>query len=150
MPISVTGRGKYAKQTGGRGHYGDVVLRLVVHDADTGITVVNRIAGGAIPEQFIPAIEGAIDCFVRERKIEERGYRGGVIELTDGSWHDVDSSDVAFYTAAVMAMEDALRQLPRREEFTEGDDFPGVREPRSPHTPGPTSSIAVPEPLEDD
>jgi elongation factor G len=57
MSISVTGEAKFAKQTGGRGQYGHVVLRLTLHEADTGVTVVNRLAGDPIPAQFIPAIE---------------------------------------------------------------------------------------------
>ena len=150
MLISVTGNGKYARRSGGRGHYGHVVLRLTLHDADTGLTVVNRLNGGVIPEQFVPAVEEAIDGFVREQWLEQRGYRSGVIEVIDGSWHDVDSSEAAFSVAAVMAMEDALQQLPRRSDSIEGDDFHGVREPARPLRPSPLSSTAVPEPLDED
>jgi len=150
MSISVTGHGKYAKQIGRRAHYGHVVLRLTPHDAATGVLVVNRLAGDPIPLRFIPAIKQAVHAFVREGWLTQRGYTGGIVELTDGSWHDTDSSDLAFHTAAVMAMTDALRQLPRRDESADGDDSPGVREPRPPRRPGPASSIAVPEPLEGD
>jgi translation elongation factor EF-G len=149
MSISVTGEAKFAKQTGGRGQYGHVVLRLTLHEADTGVTVVNRLAGDPIPAQFIPAIEAGVQAFIGEGWLARRGYSGGVVELTDGSWHDTDSSDLAFHTAAVMAMDTALRQLPRRGEFADGDGSPGVREPRGPHRPRPDASMAVPE-LRDD
>jgi len=150
MSISVTGHGKYAKQTGGRGLYGHVVLRLTLHDADTGVLVVNQLIGDAIPARFIPVIEDAVHAFVREGWLTQGGHSGGIVELTDGSWHDVDSSDIAFHTAATMAMVDALRQLPRREQSAEGDDLPGVREPRRPQRSGPASSIALPEPRDED
>jgi len=150
MSISVTGQGKYAKQTGGRGQYGHVVLRLTLGDTDNGVLVINRLVAGAIPEQFVPTIENAIHAVVGDGALTQRGYAGGIVELTDGSFHDVDSSDIAFHAATVMAIDDALRQVPRRGESAEGNDSPGVREPRAPRRPNPASSIAVPEPLDED
>lgn len=147
MLISVTGEAKYAKQTGGRGQYGHVVLRLTLHDASGGVQFVNRL-GDLFPAAFIPAVEGGVRAFVADGHLARQGYSSGVVELIDGSWHDSDSSDLAFHTAAVMAMEDALRHLPRDWE-SEGEDSPGVREPRSPLRPRPASSIALPEPQDD-
>jgi elongation factor G len=149
MPLSVTGHGKYAKQAGGRGQYGHVVLLLTLHDADTGVSVMNRLAAGEIPVHFHQAIEQGIRFFLAEGWLAKRGYSGGFIEVVNASWHETDSSKFAFYTAAVMAMDDALRQLPCRWESAEGDDAPGVRELRPPYRSPPASSIAVPEPRDD-
>jgi elongation factor G len=146
MPLSVLGQGKFARQTGGRGQYGHVVLRLVIDGADEGVTIVNDVVNG-IPAQFIPAIESGIRVVIDEGKLAERGYSDARVELIDGSYHDVDSSDAAFFTAAVMAMEDALRQLP--EESIDGDEPPGVRAPRRPRKPNPAAANAVPEPSND-
>ena len=147
MSISVTGHGKFAKQTGGRGQYGHVVVRVTVNDANAGMMVVHQ-QGAAIPEQFVPAVENGIRTYIAGGHLAERGYSGAIVEVTDGSWHETDSSERAFYTAAVMAMDDALRQLPRRPGSAEGDDSPGVREPRTPRGPAPASSTALPEPFD--
>ena len=65
MSISVTGHGKFAKQTGGRGQYGHVVVRVTVNDANAGMMVVHQ-QGAAIPEQFVPAVENGIRSFIAQ------------------------------------------------------------------------------------
>jgi elongation factor G len=147
--IEVIGRAKYAKQTGGRGQYGHVVLRLTVGCAAQGVTIANE-QPQSIPAVFIPAVEAGIRSFVDDGKLRERGYSDARIELVDGSYHDRDSSDAAFFTAAVMAMEDALRQIPQPPGASGDVGHPGVREPRSPRPVHPASSIALPEPLDND
>jgi len=103
-------RGRFIKQTGGRGHYGDVLLRAEPLEAGSGFKFENRIVGGAIPKAFISAVErGARDAL-------EGGIVAGfpVIDVKaialDGSYHEVDSSELAFRTAGRMAFREAMRK----------------------------------------
>ena len=74
------------------------------------------------------------------------GYEFARIELVDGSYHDVDSSHLAFFIASAMALDNALRKLPPRP--SSGDDDPGVRVPRLPQRPLKHDSASVPEPTD--
>ncbi len=102
--------GKYVKQTGGRGQYGHVMLTVEPGDTGVGLEFVNKIVGGAIPREYIPAVEKG----VRERL--ESGVLAGYpmrdlkVTLFDGSYHDVDSNEMAFKIAASMAFEAACRK----------------------------------------
>jgi elongation factor G len=99
------GQGKYKKQTGGRGQYGDVWLRVEPVVRGGGFEFVDDIFGGAVPRNYIPSVEkGVRDCM-------KRGILAGYpvvdlkITLYDGSYHDVDSSDMAFQIAASMGLQ---------------------------------------------
>jgi elongation factor G len=145
MSHTVLGEMKYANQTGGRGRYGHVKLRVVVEDGVQGVVFVNRITDAAIPPRFIPSIESGIMTAIRGGALAQRGYADARIELVDGSYHDVDSSPVAFFLAASMALGEAARQLPPPP----GDDpadSPGVRAPLVPGVPGLQQAAAAPEP----
>lgn len=102
--------GKYVKQTGGRGQYGHVLLTVEPGEPGVGLEFVNKIVGGAIPKEYIPAVEKG----VRERL--ESGVLAGYpmrdlkVTLFDGSYHDVDSNEMAFKIAASMAFESACRK----------------------------------------
>ncbi len=103
--------GKFISQTGGRGQYGHVVINVEpAEERGKGVEFINKIKGGAIPREFIPAIEKGI----REGTLT--GVLGGypvtdfVITLIDGSFHEVDSSELAFHLAARAALRDALRK----------------------------------------
>lgn len=102
--------GKYVKQTGGRGQYGHVVLTVEPSEPGTGFEFVNKIIGGAIPREYIPAVEKGI----RERM--ETGVLAGFqvrdvrVTLTDGSYHEVDSNEMAFKIAGSMGFQDACRR----------------------------------------
>jgi len=98
-------QGKYKKQTGGRGQYGDTWLRIEPLQRSGGFEFVDDIFGGAIPRNFIPSVEkGVRDCM-------KRGIMAGYpvvdvkVTLYDGSYHDVDSSDMAFQIAASMGLQ---------------------------------------------
>jgi len=98
-------QGKYKKQTGGRGQYGDTWLRIEPLARGGGFEFVDDIFGGAIPRNFIPSVEkGVRDCM-------KRGILAGYpvvdlkVTLYDGSYHDVDSSDMAFQIAASMGLQ---------------------------------------------
>jgi len=102
--------GKYIKQSGGRGQYGHCYLRIKPLGRGEGVTFVNAIVGGVIPKEFIAPVEKGV------REALENGIIAGFnlvdIEVTlyDGSFHDVDSSEVAFKIAGSMAIQSAVRQ----------------------------------------
>src|SRR5213078_4326525 len=104
------GEMKYAKQTGGRGQYGHVKIHLYPGEPGTGYVFEDEIVGGAIPKEFIkPVNEGIKEALTR-------GVLAGYpiddvrVELYDGSYHDVDSSEMAFKIAGSMAFQDAARK----------------------------------------
>jgi elongation factor G len=101
-------QGKHKKQSGGHGQYGDCWIELEPLAEGKGFEFVNNIVGGAIPKNFIPSVEKGI------MKAMESGVLAGFkvddvrVRLVDGSYHDVDSSDMAFQLAGTMAMKAAL------------------------------------------
>lgn len=101
--------GKYIKQTGGRGQFGHVWLQIEPQERGVGFEFVNKISGGSIPREFIASIEKGVKDSVSKGIVA--GYPIVDIKVTvyDGSYHDVDSSDVAFQIAASMAMRDGVR-----------------------------------------
>jgi elongation factor G len=101
---------KYAKQSGGRGQYGHVLIRLEPGPPTSGFVFENAVVGGAIPKEFVPAVEKGI------REAMARGVLAGYplidvkAELYDGSYHDVDSSAQAFEVAASLAFQDGAKR----------------------------------------
>ena len=102
--------GRFVRQTGGRGQFGHCVLEVEPGEAGAGYVFENKIVGGAIPREFIPAVQkGAQEAL-------QTGIVGGYpvidvkVDLVDGSFHAVDSSEIAFKIAASMAIKDALRR----------------------------------------
>ena len=101
--------GKFVRQTGGRGQYGHVVIQIEPSEAGTGFEFENKIVGGAVPREYIPAIEKGI------REASDRGILAGypVVNvkavLYDGSYHEVDSSEMAFKIAGSMAFKEAAK-----------------------------------------
>ena len=99
------GQGKYKKQSGGRGQYGDCRIRLSPMEHGTGVEFVNKIVGGAIPGRFVPSVEKGV------REAASKGALAGYplqdfkAECYDGSYHSVDSSDVAFQVAGSLAFQ---------------------------------------------
>jgi translation elongation factor EF-G len=145
MPVTLIGEMKYAKQTAGRGQYGHVRLRVVLDDGVQGVVFGNEV-DRAIPAEFIPAIESGVMTAVRGGILQQYGYSDARITLIDGSFHDLDSSSTAFFLAGSMALDNALRKLPRRPSDDGGDEGPGVRAPAGAGRPGPRDAAAVPEP----
>ncbi len=101
---------KYIKQTGGRGQYGHVWLDIEPKERGEGFEFVDKIAGGRIPKEFIPAVKKGI------KEAMENGVLAGYplvdikTTLVDGSYHDVDSSEVAFKIAGSMALQDGVKK----------------------------------------
>ena len=101
---------KYIKQSGGRGQYGHVVIKVEPQEAGAGFEFVNKIVGGAIPREFIPAVQkGVVEAMSRGIMC---GYPTVDVSVTllDGSFHDVDSSEMAFKICASMAFQEACRK----------------------------------------
>jgi elongation factor G len=106
----VEAEGKYIRQTGGRGQYGHVFITMEPQEPGKGVEFINAVVGGTVPREYIPAVEkGIIEA-------KETGILAGYpvvdfkVTLTDGSYHDVDSSEMAFKIAASMAFKDAMRK----------------------------------------
>ena len=107
---SAEGEGKFIRQSGGRGQYGHACIRVEPNEKGKGVEVVNKIVGGAIPKEYIPAVIDGI----------EEAIRGGVyagfqvidirVEVTDGSFHEVDSNELAFKMAGIFALKDAFKK----------------------------------------
>jgi elongation factor G len=104
---SASAEGKFIRQSGGRGQYGHCVIRLEPSSKSSGYTFVNSVRAGAIPKEFIPAIEKGIQEAMLGGIVA--GYPATDIKATllDGSFHDVDSSEVAYKIAASMAFKEA-------------------------------------------
>jgi elongation factor G len=107
---TVEQQGRFVRQTGGRGQYGDVWIKLQPQEPGVGFEFVDAIKGGSIPREYIPAVEKGI------KEATENGPLAGypVVDvkatLFDGSYHDVDSSEIAFKIAGSMAFKEAARK----------------------------------------
>ncbi|GIV03434.1 MAG: elongation factor G [Fimbriimonadales bacterium] len=104
------GEGKFIRQTGGSGQYGHVVLEIEPLPVGAGFQFENAIVGGVIPKDYIPAVEKGV------REAMESGVLAGYpvvdvkVRLVDGSYHEVDSSEIAFKQAAILAFRDAMQK----------------------------------------
>lgn len=102
--------GKYIKQSGGRGQYGHIWLRVEPLERGKGFEFENAIKGGAVPQEFVPAVEKGV------KEALDKGVIAGfpLVDLKvtafDGSYHDVDSSEIAFKVAGAMALQEAVRR----------------------------------------
>jgi elongation factor G len=104
------GEGKLIKQSGGRGQYGHVIIKIEPNARGKGITIENKVVGGNIPKDYIPA------CIKGLNEATLNGVIGGYpvidihIDIVDGSYHDVDSNELAFKMAAIFSLKDALKK----------------------------------------
>ena len=101
---------KYIKQSGGRGQYGHVTLRAEPSEPGVGLEFVNKIVGGVIPREYIPAVEKGVRERMESGVVAGYAMRDVRVTLFDGSFHEVDSSEMAFKIAASMAFENACRK----------------------------------------
>lgn len=101
---------KYAKQSGGRGQYGHVFIRLEPQEPGKGYEFVNNISGGVIPKEYIPAVDKGIQEAMQNGVLAGYPVVDFKVTLYDGSYHDVDSSEMAFKIAGSMAFKDACRK----------------------------------------
>jgi elongation factor G len=101
---------KHAKQSGGKGQYGHVVLELIPQERGKGYEFENAISGGVIPKEFIPAVDKGIRETITGGPLAGFPVVDVKVRLVDGSYHDVDSSEMAFKLAASMAFKEGFRK----------------------------------------
>src|SRR3984885_3648187 len=126
------GEGKFIRQSGGRGQYGHACVKVEPNEKGKGIEVLNKIVGGAIPKEYIPAVIDGV----------EEAIRGGVyagfqvidikVQIVDGSFHEVDSNELAFKMAGIFALKDAFKKANpillepiMKVEVATPDEYPG-------------------------
>ena len=102
--------GKFVRQSGGRGQYGHAVINMYPQEPGAGYEFVNKIVGGVVPKEYIPSIDKGIQEALNSGVLAGYPVEDVKVELIDGSYHDVDSSEAAFKVAGSMAIKDALRK----------------------------------------
>ena len=101
---------KYARQSGGKGQYGHVKIRVTPNESGKGYEFINSIVGGAIPKEYIPAVDAGIQGAMQAGVLAGYPVVDVKVELYDGSYHEVDSSEMAFKIAGSMAFKEAMRK----------------------------------------
>ncbi|MEE8722458.1 MAG: elongation factor G [Eggerthellaceae bacterium] len=103
-------QGKFVRQSGGRGQYGDVVINLYPQEAGKGYEFENKIVGGVVPKEYIPSVDKGIQEALNTGILAGYPVVDVRVELVDGSYHEVDSSEAAFKVAGSMAFKNAMRK----------------------------------------
>ena len=101
---------KYARQSGGKGQYGHVLMKLEPLEPGSGYEFVNKIVGGAIPKEYIPAVDAGVQGAMQTGVLAGYNVVDVRVTLYDGSYHEVDSSEMAFKIAASMAFKEGCRK----------------------------------------
>ena len=101
---------KYARQSGGKGQYGHVKIRVEPNESGKGYEFVNAVVGGAIPKEYIPAVDAGIQGAMQSGVLAGYNVVDVKVTLFDGSYHEVDSSEMAFKIAGSMAFKEACRK----------------------------------------
>ncbi len=101
---------KYAKQSGGKGQYGHVKINVEPNESGKGYEFINNVVGGAIPKEYIPAVDAGIKGAMEAGVLAGYPVVDVKVELYDGSYHEVDSSEMAFKLAGSMAFKEAMRK----------------------------------------
>jgi elongation factor G len=107
-------QGKFVRQTGGSGQYGDAVINLYPQEPGAGYEFVDKIVGGKIPKEYIPAVDAGIQEAMGSGILAGYPVVDVKIELVEGSYHDVDSSERAFKIAGSMAFKEAMKRAKPR------------------------------------
>jgi elongation factor G len=102
--------GKHAKQSGGKGQYGHVWIKMGPNEAGKGFEFIDAIKGGTVPREFIPAVEKGLKEALNNGVLAGFPVVDVKVTLFDGSYHDVDSSELAFKLAAILAFKDGMRK----------------------------------------
>ena len=129
---SAEGEGKYIKQSGGRGQYGHACITLASQPRGKGVEIVNKIVGGAIPKEYIPAVIDGIQEACKSGVYAGYQVIDVKVEIVDGTFHEVDSNEMAFKMAGIFAMKDAFKKASpvlletiMKVEVTTPDEYQG-------------------------
>ena len=101
---------KYARQSGGKGQYGHVKIRVEPNESGKGYEFINAVVGGAVPKEYIPAVDAGIQGAMNAGVVAGFPVEDVKVTLFDGSYHEVDSSEMAFKIAGSMAFKEAMRK----------------------------------------
>jgi len=107
---AAVGEGKLIKQSGGRGQYGHVVVKVRPGERGKGLVVENKVVGGTIPKEYIPACKKGVEEAVLNGVVGGYPVIDVEIDIIDGSYHDVDSNELAFKMAAIFAVKDGFKK----------------------------------------
>jgi elongation factor G len=107
---SAEGEGKFIRQSGGRGQYGHACVRLEANERGKGVEIKNEIVGGVIPKEYIPAVIDGIEEAIRSGVYAGYQVIDIKVAVTDGSFHEVDSNELAFKMAGIFALKDAFKK----------------------------------------
>jgi elongation factor G len=110
ITVPADGEGKLIKQSGGRGQYGHVIVKTHPNERGKGITIENKVIGGNIPKEYIPACRKGIEEAMLNGVVGGYQVIDTHVDIVDGSYHDVDSNEMAFKLAAIFAVKDAFKK----------------------------------------
>ena len=132
VTATAEGEGKYIKQSGGRGQYGHACVKLYPNEKGKGVEITNKIVGGAIPKEYIPAVINGIEEAIKSGVYAGYQVIDVKVEVTDGSFHEVDSNEMAFKMAGIFALKDAFKKANpillepiMKVELTTPDEYQG-------------------------
>ncbi|MGE5509239.1 MAG: elongation factor G [Chitinophagales bacterium] len=132
LRIPAKGEGKFVRQSGGRGQYGHVVLEVEPREPGEGFLFENKIVGGVVPKEYIPAVEAGVKEAMLNGVLAGYPVIDVKVSIVDGSYHEVDSSEMAFKIAASMGFREVSRKAKpvllepiMRVEVTTPDEFMG-------------------------
>ena len=114
ISASVENRHRFVRQTGGKGQFGDVTLRVEPQEAGKGFEFVNEIVGGVIPKEYIPSVEKGVEEALKSGVVAGYPMVDIKVTLIDGSYHEVDSSEMAFKIAGSIAFKEACQKAKPR------------------------------------
>jgi elongation factor G len=110
ITASSEGEGKFIRQSGGRGQYGHAVVQIAPNERGKGVEIENKIVGGVIPKEYVPAVIDGIEEAIKGGVVAGYPMVDIKVAVTYGSFHEVDSSELAFKMAGIFALKDAVRK----------------------------------------
>jgi elongation factor G len=129
---SAEGEGKFIRQSGGRGQYGHACVIIEPNEKGKGVEVLNKIVGGSIPKEYIPAVIDGVEEAIRSGVYAGYQVIDIKVQITDGSFHEVDSNELAFKMAGIFALKDAFKKASpilleplMKVEVTTPDEYQG-------------------------
>ena len=110
ITTAAEGEGKFIRQSGGRGQYGHACVEVTPNEKGKGVEVINGIVGGSIPREYVPAVIDGIEEAIRSGVYAGYQVIDIKVEIVDGSFHEVDSNELAFKMAGIFALKDAFKK----------------------------------------